>query len=121
MYFSVDNVTSTVKFFYVFYQLSSVDISWSPTLCLASDPGPQFVFTSPGPQFVLTGPGPQFVFAGPGPQFVVIGSGIKFVFTGSVRGLSLRIPTLAPQIVFTDPGLPFVLPAPGLNLHLAYW
>ena len=57
----------------------SVDISRSLTLCLAPDPGP------------------QFVFAGPGLQFVAIGSGIKFVVTGSVRGLSLHIPTLAPQ------------------------
>ena len=66
----------------------SVDISRSLTLCLAPDPGPQFLFT---------GPGPQFVFAGPGLQFIAIGSGIKFVVTGSVRGLSLHIPTLAPQ------------------------
>ena len=59
-------------------------ISRPPALCLAPDPGPQFVFTGPGPQFVFIGPGPKFVFTGPGPQFVFTGPGPNFYYPALV-------------------------------------
>ena len=86
-------------------------ISRPPALCLAPDPGPQFVFTGPGPQFVFTGPGPKFVFPGPGPQFVFTGPGPNFYYPALVSPKPELADTnlVPPQSVFTGPGLRFLL------------
>ena len=80
-------------------------ISRPPALCLAPDPGPQFVFTGPGPQFVFIGPGPKFVFTGPGPQFVFTGPGPNFYYPALVRP--------KPELADTNLAHP-----PPLNLYL---
>ena len=93
-------------------------ISRPPALCLAPDPGPQFVFTGPGPQFVFIGPGPKFVFTGPGQNLCLPALVQIFIIRPwSVRSLSLQIPTLSPPNLCLL-ALAYDFYYGALNLHL---